>query len=115
MNRKKSLNRLVFNNYQPIDEQIQPVASIDLDFTVLDWNGHLTVDRVPCSSEFVREAVLVGGFEKPRPKGAVNSYCRIDHTCADLFNRPSDLALASFVFFAVQLGPRTSCTRTTRD
>ncbi len=60
MNRKKSLNRLVFNNYQPIDEQIQPVASIDLDFAVLDWNGHLTVDRVPYFSEFVREAVLVG-------------------------------------------------------
>lgn len=60
MNRKKSLNRLVFNNYQPIDEQIQPVASIDLDFTVLDWNGHLTVGRVPYFSEFVREAVLVG-------------------------------------------------------
>lgn len=64
MHRQELLNRLNFNDYTIVDEQIEPVPVVKLDFVIEDRHNLLRDDLEPGLPQFMDEAGAIHAFQK---------------------------------------------------
>ncbi len=73
VDRENPLNRLVLDDHQSFNQHVQPVANIESEFSIRERHPNLTLHYQPGPLEFMGEACLIRGLEKPRTKGPMNS------------------------------------------
>ena len=67
-----SLDRLQFNDYSVVHEQVQTISAIHMDAMVDERHRSLPLDREPALHEVPDEAALVTGFQQPGSQLTVN-------------------------------------------
>ena len=55
-----------------LDQQVDPERAVEGETLVTDGHRNFSIDMQMVQSQVVREASLVGGFQKSRPKGPVH-------------------------------------------
>ena len=98
---RQRLDRLDLHNHRIGDDNVKPIAGVQLQAFVENWEGNLTLDRNATKAEFVREALLVSRFKKAGPEGPVNLQPRVHDLTRDTIGRAR--ALVPLVSLVVQL------------
>ena len=89
MNRRKLLNRLYFDDYFAIDDQIRPETQVDLFAVIFDRNRLLSFYIQIRLSKFVGEKILIDRLDQSRSEGAMNRYrLADDFLCNEVFLIP---------------------------
>ena len=72
MERKQLIDALCLDHDLSFDDDVQPVATVELDSLVRHGERLLPLEGESTETELVTETLFVGGFEQPRPEGLVN-------------------------------------------
>jgi len=63
MDRKELINRLEFHNDFVFDDQVKPIAAIQFDILVYNWQRLLLFNLQPEPLQFKDQAGLIGRFQ----------------------------------------------------
>jgi hypothetical protein len=74
MDGKKLLNCLEFDDDTFVDDDVDPISTVQFHRLVYNWQGNLPAKPDTLILQLKAEALLVGRFEKPRPKCAMDLY-----------------------------------------
>lgn len=78
MDRKKSLDRLHFEDEHAFDQEIYPICRLDPMPFEDDWHFHLPLHAKIPARQLERETFIVGRFEKSRTKPLMDANRRSD-------------------------------------
>ena len=85
MDRKNVFNAFDFDNHFILDQQIKPVAAIQLNALVLDRQRALPLKGDSLQVNFMAEAFFVCRFEEPGTKRPVDLDCCADYALREFF------------------------------
>jgi hypothetical protein len=84
MHRMNYLDAFHFNNYQILDDQIDPVSKFNVLSLVYHRQADLTGYIEAALLKFMRKTALIGTFQQARPQHGVNVHCRRDDRARNL-------------------------------
>jgi hypothetical protein len=79
MDRQQLRHRFQLDDHDVIDDEVCPVAELDLHAVVRDREKHLNMDAKPALPELVRKTGFVRALQQPWSDRGMNSYGGIDH------------------------------------
>ena len=101
-------NSLDFDEDHALDQQVDPIARIDEQFTVPDRELLLTLDGQPTTPEFVLETRFIGRLQESGSQGRMHMECRTQNALRELVQGglvPPVACSANPCFSAVESGP----------
>ncbi len=107
MQARQRLNGLHFDDYLVLHDKIESIPGVDLFAGIDDRQGDLSPRQKPARLKFVREAVLIGGFQKAWSKGSMYLESGIHHVSSQPLHCCGE-ALVIFVIFVVQVFLRSA-------
>lgn len=68
VHREDAIDGFVFNDDSVLNQHIDSISGIDLDFLLADRENHFTRDLESSFSELIRKAFLVSGLQEAWPE-----------------------------------------------
>lgn len=81
---EEAVHGFELEDHTALHEEVEAVTAVEGETFVAERDGELTLDVRAAEGELMREAVLVRGFEQPRPEVAVD----LDASADDGFRNP---------------------------